>query len=171
VKQIDIEKLPYRPNVGVVVMNRRGEIFAGKRLDNPGNAWQMPQGGVDKGEANRDAAYRELTEETGISVDSVAMLAETKNPIAYDLPADLITTLWGGKYRGQKQQWYLMRFLGEDSEVNIGGFNGEPPEFSEWCWMTPDQLIESIVPFKRALYQAVLGEFANHIGPAQTGHI
>lgn len=163
--QSDIEKLPYRPNVGVVVLNRRGEIFAGKRLDNPGDAWQMPQGGVDKGEAARDAAFRELTEETGIAADRVTMLAETAEPIAYDLPADLIPTIWGGRFRGQKQHWYLMRFLGDDAEVNIDGADGEPPEFSEWRWLAPDVLIEKIVPFKRGVYQAVLGEFSNQIGP------
>ncbi|MEX2520151.1 MAG: RNA pyrophosphohydrolase [Paracoccaceae bacterium] len=158
----EIAALPYRPCVGLVLMNRRGEIFAGKRIDNPGDAWQMPQGGVEKDEAPRDAALRELGEETGVVSADVEMLAETAGWIPYDLPFDLVPKLWKGRFRGQEQKWFLLRFHGEDSSVRI---DGDDAEFSTWGWMPPKVLIERIVPFKRAVYDAVFAEFAGKIGP------
>ena len=153
----EIAALPYRKNAGVVLVNKDGLIFGGKRIDNPGNAWQMPQGGIDKGEDAREAGLRELEEETGVSRDLVTVEAETANWLTYDLPDDLIPTIWKGKYRGQKQRWYLMRFHGQDSDIDI---SKEHPEFSEWQWMTPNALIDSIVPFKRDIYINIFDEFA-----------
>ncbi|MCV6823168.1 MULTISPECIES: RNA pyrophosphohydrolase [Halocynthiibacter] len=150
---------PYRPCVGVMLVNQDGLIFAGQRNDRPAHeppAWQMPQGGIDDGEAPEAAALRELWEETGVEADKVTIETQTQDWLPYDLPHDLSLKLWKGKYRGQKQLWFLMRFNGTDSDINI---ETEVPEFSEWCWMAPDKLIESIVPFKRNLYGKVLGEF------------
>lgn len=156
----EIGCLPYRPCVGLVVMNARGEVFAGQRIDNPGAAWQMPQGGVDTGESPREAALRELGEETGLAPASVEILAETARWIPYDLPHDLVPKLWKGRFRGQEQKWFLLRFAGDDSEIVIDGSNGHEAEFSRWRWMAPDELIGRIVPFKRATYEAVFEEFA-----------
>lgn len=152
----EISALPYRENAGVILINKDNLIFAGKRIDNPGNAWQMPQGGVDKGEDVREAALRELEEETGVSRDLVTIEAESADWLAYELPHDLIPKLWKGKYRGQKQRWYVMRFHGQDSDIDI---QKEHPEFSEWAWMAPDALVEHIVPFKRDIYVALFDEF------------
>ncbi|MEM5541545.1 RNA pyrophosphohydrolase [Sulfitobacter sp. AS92] len=152
----EIAKLPYRPCVGVMLVNADGEVFVGQRRDRDQDAWQMPQGGVDKGEAARDAALRELEEETGIPRDLVEVEAETTSWLPYDLPRELVPNIWKGRYRGQEQKWFLMRFLGKDAQVNIATAE---PEFSEWCWMPADQLVANIVPFKRAVYAAVLKEF------------
>jgi putative (di)nucleoside polyphosphate hydrolase len=152
----DIETLPYRPNAGIVLVNRDGLVFAGQRLDNPGTAWQMPQGGVDKGEDVRAAALRELTEETGVAPEFVTIEAETDGWITYDLPPELLHRVWKGRYRGQKQKWFLMRFTGTDERINI---EQDHPEFSCWKWMTPETLINSIVPFKREVYETVFRQF------------
>ena len=152
----DIAKLPYRSCVGVMLANAKGEIFVGQRLDNDTPAWQMPQGGVDKGEAPRDAALRELWEETGVEPELVTIEAESETWLPYDLPHDLVPKIWKGKYRGQEQKWFLLRFNGTDQDVNIAT---KHPEFSEWRWLPADQLVANIVPFKRAVYEQVLQEF------------
>lgn len=158
----EISKLPYRRNVGVMVLNADGDVWVGQRLDRRAsqNAWQMPQGGIDKGEEARTAALRELEEETGISPDLVEIVAESDGYIPYDLPHDLVPRLWKGKYRGQEQKWFLLRFLGDDSHVNI---NTEHPEFSEWKWLPTADLVANIVPFKRDVYARVLKAFEAHL--------
>lgn len=156
----EIENLPYRPCVGVMLVNGGGEVFVGQRIDNEIPAWQMPQGGVDAGETPRDAALRELWEETGVTADLVSVEAETTDWVTYDLPHDLVPKLWKGRYRGQKQKWFLLRFHGADDQVNIAT---EHPEFSEWRWLPPADLPGAIVPFKRAVYEAVLTELGHRI--------
>ncbi len=155
----DTSRLPYRPNVGVMLANRVGRVFVGERLDSPG-AWQMPQGGIDAGETPRDAALRELEEETGVPPRLVTVEAELGDWLTYDLPADLIGKLWKGRYRGQKQRWFLMRFHGADEDVNI---RTSHPEFSRWQWMEPAALLSHIVPFKRPVYEAVLAGFRDRL--------
>lgn len=152
----DPTRLPYRPCVGVMLVNPAGLVFAGQRIDSPGPAWQMPQGGIDRGEAPRAAALRELGEETGITPDLVEVLAETPDWLTYDLPPELIGKIWGGKYRGQRQLWYLMRFLGHDAQVRI---DTPHPEFERWRWIGADELVTRIVPFKRQVYDTVIGAF------------
>jgi putative (di)nucleoside polyphosphate hydrolase len=148
--------LPYRPCVGVMLINRSGLIFAAQRIDSPVSAWQMPQGGIDDGENPGLAALRELQEETSIPPALVAPLAETRDWQAYDLPAEMVPTIWGGKYRGQKQRWFLMRYLGQDAQIDLQTAH---PEFSEWRWIDADTLLASIVPFKREIYAKVIAEF------------
>ncbi len=156
----DIDKLPYRQNVGVMLVNEHGHVFVGQRLDNQSDAWQMPQGGIDAGETPERAALRELEEETGVDPSLVTIEAESSDWIAYDLPADLIPRIWNGKYRGQKQKWFFMRFHGKDTDVNI---TTNHPEFSAWKWLAADQLVDNIVPFKKDVYAAVVKEFAPHL--------
>ncbi|MGR3637102.1 MAG: RNA pyrophosphohydrolase [Shimia sp.] len=154
----EIAKLPYRRNVGVMLVNADGHAFVGQRLDSEVAAWQMPQGGIDKGETPRDAALRELEEETGVSPDLVTIEAESAGWVAYDLPHDIVPRIWKGRYRGQEQKWFLMRFHGNDDQVNIAV---DHPEFSEWRWLAAGDLVDNIVPFKRAVYEQVLAEFGN----------
>lgn len=149
--------LPYRPCVGVMLMNADGHVFVGQRRDSDIAAWQMPQGGIDEGEEPQAAALRELWEETGVTADLVEVERGTTDWVYYDLPPELVGKVWKGKYRGQKQLWYRMRFLGTDNQINIAT---EHPEFSEWVWLPPDQLVANIVPFKRDVYARVVGELA-----------
>jgi putative (di)nucleoside polyphosphate hydrolase len=155
-----IEKLPYRPCVGVMVLNAAGEVFVGQRLDRDYDAWQMPQGGVDSGEDPAQAALRELEEETGITRDLVSMQAQSDSWLPYELPHDLVPRLWQGKYRGQQQKWFLLRFHGTDDQVNIVTAQ---PEFSAWRWLAPDVMLAGIVPFKREVYARVVKEFGTFL--------
>ena len=143
-------ELPLRNGVGIVVLNRNNKVFVAKRIDNPKNFWQMPQGGVDKGENFLRAAYRELEEET--SIKSVELINELEGTITYELPDRLLGIIWKGKYRGQKQKWFVMRFTGSDSEINI---NTKNPEFLEWKWIELDLITEYVVDFKHHVYKNV----------------
>lgn len=154
------QTLPYRPCVGIVLINRDGLIFAGQRKDSPSPAWQMPQGGIDDGERPRAAALRELWEETGIPAEQVEVLGKTPDWLLYDLPPELLGKVWGGKFRGQKQRWYLMRYLGQDDQIDIATHH---PEFSRWRWIGADQMVAEIVPFKRAVYEQVVAAFREHL--------
>ncbi|EEW26885.1 RNA pyrophosphohydrolase [Rhodobacter ferrooxidans] len=156
----DPASLPYRPCVGIMLLNPQGLIFAGQRLDAQQPAWQMPQGGIDADEKPRAAALRELWEETGITADLVEILAKSPDWLSYDLPPELLGRVWGGKYRGQRQRWFLMRFLGRDDQINIAT---EHPEFDRWQWTEADAMLASIVPFKRAVYDQVITTFRDHL--------
>jgi putative (di)nucleoside polyphosphate hydrolase len=158
----DYSALPYRPCVGVMLVNAQGRVFVGKRIDNKeGDAWQMPQGGIDDGEDLHPAAMRELYEETGVTHDLVTLIAESREELFYDLPPELLGKLWSGRYRGQRQKWLLLRFNGEDAHVNLNAH--DPAEFLDWKWVEPEQLPDLIVPFKRRVYRQVLDEFRDLI--------
>ena len=157
-----IAALPYRPCVGVMLINAEGRIFAGQRRDSDSDspAWQMPQGGIDDGEKPRAAALRELWEETGITADRVDFIAKAHHWVTYDLPPELLGKVWGGKYRGQRQRWFLYRFLGTDDDINIAT---EHPEFSKWRWVAAAEMLAAIVPFKRAVYEQVVTAFRGYL--------
>jgi putative (di)nucleoside polyphosphate hydrolase len=155
------DKDRYRRGVGVMLLNSAGQVFVGARIDNTDEAWQMPQGGIDEGEDDPwMTALRELQEETGIPPHLVERIADCPERLKYDLPKELRGKLWGGKWKGQDQDWYLARFLGRDGDINIAT---KHPEFREWRWMAPEQLPELIVPFKRDLYRRLLREFAEYL--------
>ena len=144
----------YRAGVGVMLLDRGGRVFVGRRVDTAGAAWQMPQGGINPGETPRAAALRELAEETG--TDKAEFIAESHGWFSYDLPPDIAARVWGGRYRGQRLKWFVLRFTGRDGDIDI---NSADPEFAAWKWVAPAALPRLIVPFKRALYRAVLAEF------------
>lgn len=156
----NLASLPYRPCAGVVLVSPAGLVFGGHRIDHSAEAWQMPQGGIDSGETPRSAALRELGEETGVPPDLVSIRAETPGWLEYDLPPELLGKVWGGDYRGQRQKWFLMDFLGRDADINI---TTEHPEFDQWKWLTPAEMIDEIVPFKRDVYQAVFAAFSDYL--------
>ena len=142
--------LPLRLGVGIVVLNRKNEVFVAKRIDNPKNFWQMPQGGVDSGENLLSAAYRELKEETGI--EKVELVKEIEGKTIYELPDNLLGIIWKGKYRGQEQKWFLMKFKGKDSEINLKTHH---PEFLEWKWIELDKITDVVVKFKLDVYKNI----------------
>ena len=147
------KKLPLRIGVGIVLLNSENKVFVGKRIDNPGIFWQMPQGGVDNNEKFSDAALRELNEET--SIKSVEIIKEIKNWYTYELPGYLLGKIWKGKYKGQKQKWFIMKFIGKEKEINL---NTKRPEFLEWKWIEPKNLTEVVVNFKLRIYKKILKE-------------
>ena len=149
---------PYRPCVGLLVINGEGLVFAGQRLDSHSNAWQMPQGGIENGESILDAGLREMREEIG--TNNVLFIGEMSEWLKYDLPGNLINRLWGGKYRGQTQKWLAYKFLGEDSEINI---QTKHPEFCDWKWLNAEELTKLAIPFKRTIYEKVLKEYSNYL--------
>jgi putative (di)nucleoside polyphosphate hydrolase len=157
---IDKKRLPYRPCVGIMLLNREGRVFAGRRADHDGEPegrgtwWQMPQGGLDEGEEPETAARRELAEETGVR--SARFIARTRKWLTYDLPEELIGVAWEGRYRGQKQMWFAARFEGAESEIDIGPRDGHEQEFDAWRWVTLEELPSLVVPFKREVYLRVI---------------
>lgn len=150
--------LPYRPGVGIMLLNAENKVFVGKRIDTTSEAWQMPQGGIDEGEEPLPAAMREMAEEIG--TDKAEMIAESKGWYYYDLPENLVPRLWGGRFRGQQQKWFCLRFTGSDSDINIETGH---PEFCRWQWVQMQELPDIIVPFKRELYQALVEEFKEYV--------
>ena len=144
------KNLPLRSGVGIIVLNKNDKVFVAKRIDNPNNFWQMPQGGVDKNEDYLTAAYRELEEET--SIKNVDLVGELDGLISYELPKHLLGVIWKGKYRGQEQKWFVVRFLGKDSEINI---NTDHPEFCEWKWVELENITDLVVDFKLQVYEDV----------------
>lgn len=146
--------LPYRPGVGMLIINSENKVFVGKRIDSKANGWQMPQGGIDLGETPSSAALREMKEEIGSGNGKI--LAESKNWYSYRVPDFLIPRLWDGQYCGQKQKWFLIHFLGTDDDINL---NTEHPEFNQWKWVDFDELLGDVIPFKHKLYKEVMQEF------------
>lgn len=160
----DMDKLGYRPCVGVMLFNAHGHVFVGRRIDNKeGDWWQMPQGGIDPGEDARDCAVRELGEETGVQARHVEIVAQASETMRYDLPDELMGKLWGGRYRGQEQTWFAARFSGSDADIDLQSH--QPPEFCDWKWVEPEQLPRLIVPFKQAIYARLVEEFSPHLRP------
>jgi len=155
--KIDPELLPYRPCVGVMLINADGMVFVARRKDTP-DAWQMPQGGIDEGETPRQAALRELEEEIGTA--KAEILAESAGWHRYDLPPHLLGRVWGGRFRGQEQKWVLCRFTGQDTDIDL---DTDHPEFDAWKWVPVADLTRLIVPFKRAIYEAVVAEFRDRL--------
>ena len=155
----EIARLPYRPCVGISLFNQKGQVFVAQRIDNPGPAWQMPQGGIDAHEEPLQAAWREMREEIG--TDRARYIGESKDWLQYDLPVELVPQIWKGRFRGQRQKWYAFRFVGEDRDINIAT---EDPEFSAWRWADLEEIPDLIVPFKRKLYQELAAEFAPLVG-------
>jgi putative (di)nucleoside polyphosphate hydrolase len=154
----DVAALGYRPAVGIMLLNRDNRVFVAQRREMPG-AWQMPQGGIDPGEEPRQAAFRELAEEIGTA--NAEVIAESAQWLRYDLPPELVGRVWGGRYRGQAQKWFAMRFLGRDEEIDL---ETEHPEFDAWQWIRAADLPRLIVPFKRQLYLDILAEFGGLCG-------
>ena len=150
----------YRPNVGMMIINQKKEIFVGKRIDHPSNFWQMPQGGIDAQEIPSIAALREMEEEVGIKKNKVNLLTESKDWYYYSIPSDLAKTLWKGKYKGQRQKWFLYKFKGTEKDINI---HSEHPEFLDYKWVTKDFLVPNIVPFKKKIYEKLLLEFKDYL--------
>lgn len=149
----------YRSGVGIMLINPKKEIFVGKRIDNHSDAWQMPQGGIDAGEDEDLAMFRELEEETGIVQNNIKIIQKSQSYHYYNLPYKLQKKFWGGKYIGQKQRWYLANFTGSETEINI---STAEPEFSDWKWISSNEILKAIVAFKRPLYQDVITEFKDH---------
>ena len=149
----DFSKLPLRLGVGIALINQENKVFVGKRIDNPKNFWQMPQGGINENENYLQAAKRELLEETGIK--TVKVIKEIDNWLTYDLPKNLLGKIWNGKYRGQKQKWFIMKFLGNTNEINI---NTQDPEFLDWKWIEISNLTKVVVDFKLEVYKKILKE-------------
>jgi putative (di)nucleoside polyphosphate hydrolase len=152
--------LPYRPCVGIMLVNADGKVFAGKRIDQTVEGWQMPQGGIDDGESPRDAALRELMEEVGTT--KAEIVAELPGWLTYDLPEHLVGIAFKGKFRGQKQKWLLMRFTGQDSDIDL---HAHEPEFADWKWFDLDEIPKLIVPFKKPTYDAVIAGFRALLNP------
>ena len=155
---MNMQKLPMRKGVGVIILNNENKVFVGKRKDNPVNKWQMPQGGVEKGESYLSAMKRELYEET--SIKSIDILREIDGFFEYELPKNLVGIIWKGKFRGQKQKWFIAKFIGDEKEINLQTRN---PEFIEWKWIVPDELPKTIVDFKRKMYVELLEILKNFI--------
>lgn len=151
--------LPYRPGVGIMLVNPHGHVFVGQRFDSVVEAWQMPQGGIDEGEDPYVAALRELEEETGVKGHLTSLIAETADWLTYDLPPELLGTIWKGRYRGQRQKWYALRFLGSDADVDLMAHAAAGhAEFKAWQWAELERIADLIVPFKRGLYAQLVAE-------------
>ena len=148
-----LSNLPLRRGVGVALLNKDNQLFVARRIDNPNDFWQMPQGGIDKGENSLEAAYRELDEET--SIKNVELIHEVEEEISYNLPDNLLGIIWKGKFKGQTQKWYIMRFLGEDNEINL---NTKYPEFLEWKWINHENITDKVVEFKLHVYEKIKKE-------------